>query len=217
MLTFTRQSSSESGPLNIASLIKEQIKLVRAFIPSNVRLIENIEVDQEIITADPSEIQQIVVNILNNANQALQPEGGVIEVTLDSCVLEEDLIATTGLLKAGRYIRFRTRDTGVGMSEEILHRIFDPFFTTKEMGDGTGLGLSMVHRSVQRAGGQVHVPSMPQDGSEFDVYWPEAPPGLPEAVSHERVSGKGISVLLIDTWRISMIFSPSISGTTGMS
>ena len=199
LLTFTRQSSTESGPLNIASLIKEQIKLIRTFIPSNVRLVENILTDQEIVTADPSEIQQIVVNILNNANQALQPEGGIIEATLDSCVFEEDFIATTGLLKAGRYIRFRVRDTGVGMSDEILHRIFDPFFTTKDLGEGTGLGLSMVHRSVLRAGGQVHVQSVPQNGSEFDVYWPEAPrEALPEPVSHERVSGKGISVLLID-------------------
>lgn len=199
LLTFTRQNNTESGPLDIASLIKEQVKLIRAFFPSNVKVIENDLTGREIVTSDPSEVQQIVVNILNNANQALQPDGGTIEITLDTCTLTEDFIASTGLLKPGKYVRFQVRDTGAGMGEEVLHRIFDPFFTTKEEGEGTGLGLSMVHRSVLRAGGQVHVQSVPGDGTVFDVYWPEAPAeALPEPVEYERVSGSGISVLVVD-------------------
>lgn len=199
LLMFTRQGTSEQGSLCVAPLIKEQIKVIRSFIPSNVQLVENIAVDKEIIIADPSEIQQIVVNILNNANHAMKPDGGTLEISLESCTLKDAYIAQTGMLKPGDYIRLRVRDTGCGMTDDVLKRIFDPFFTTKEVGEGTGLGLPMVHGSVLRSGGQIDVSSTPGQGSTFDIYWPEAPPeALSEPETHERVSGKGITVLVID-------------------
>ena len=199
LLTFTRQGAGESGPLCIAQLVKEQIKVIRAFLPSNVRLVEQITISKENIISDPSEVQQIVVNLLNNANHALQPAGGAIEISLGICQLNTECILTTGTLAPGNYIRLSVRDTGCGMEDAVLQRIFDPFFTTKDIGEGTGLGLAMVHGSILRSGGQIHVESTPGQGTVFELYWPEGPlDAVPAPTQEARVSGKGITVMVID-------------------
>ncbi len=199
LLTFARQGEGEDGPLYIAPLIKENMRALRSFLPSNIQVVENNSLKKEIIKGLPCDIQQILVNLLNNANQAMQPAGGVIELTLDTITLQEKRSVSTGILEAGGYVRLCVRDTGCGMDKEVLPHIFEPFFSTKESGTGTGLGLSMVHGSILRMGGQIHVESEPGKGTVFHIYLPQvfSEPDF-EPAAFERVSGEGISVIVVD-------------------
>lgn len=200
LLTFARRNTGELTPLCIASLIGEQVRFVNTYLPSNIKVIPRIGLAGEIIVAEPSEIQQAFVNLVNNANFAMQPGGGILEITLDAACPESELLLTTGVLPPGNYVRLRISDTGCGMDRETQHRMFDPFFTTKAPGEGTGLGLPMVHGTVLNSGGQIQVESEPGRGTSIEIYWPQAAPGtaIREDSRHEAVSGDGISVMVID-------------------
>lgn len=200
LLTFARKNVGETGPLHIASMIQEQAKFMHSYLPSNVTVQEDIRVTDEIIIADAAEVQQAFVNLVNNSNYAMQPGGGTLEIGLETVTVERPVMVTTGSLVPGSYVRLRIGDTGYGMDAETQLRMFDPFFSTKAPGEGTGLGLPMVHGSVLRLGGQIDVQSEPGRGTRIDLYWPRAEEGtiIPEQSRHEPVQGRGISVLIID-------------------
>lgn len=199
LLMFSRQRIGEAGPLCIAPLIEEQAKFMRTYLPSNIQVIQRINVGNEIILAEPSEVQQIFVNLVNNANHAMQPNGGVLDIGLNTVRLENDLFVATGRLEAADYVCLSVSDTGTGMDAEIQRRIFEPFFTTKDLNEGTGLGLPMVHGSVLRAGGQIDVKSAPGQGTCIDIFWPKASAEeLAVESLEEEISGTGMSVLVID-------------------
>jgi len=200
LLTFARKNVGETGPLHIASMIQEQAKFMHSYLPSNVTVQEDIRVTDEIIIADAAEVQQAFVNLVNNSNYAMQPGGGTLEIGLETVTVERPVMVTTGSLVPGSYVRLRIGDTGYGMDAETQLRMFDPFFSTKAPGEGTGLGLPMVHGSVLRLGGQIDVQSEPGRGTRIDLYWPRAEEGtiMPEQSRHEPVQGRGISVLIID-------------------
>lgn len=201
LLTFSRKQAGEMRPVEVAPIIREQAALMRNYIPSNIAIIDNILLDKEIIIADSVELQQAFVNLVNNANYAMQPEGGELEIGLDKVCIDNELLATTGMLTTGDYIRLRIRDTGCGMDSDTQMRMFDPFYTTKAADEGTGLGLPMVHGSVLRAGGQIQVESAPGKGTEISLYLPmaeETAQGIEEVSLEMPVSGKGISVMVVD-------------------
>ncbi len=199
LLTFARQSEGEDSPLYIVPLIKENLRVIRSLVPSNVRLVENITGCGEIVNTMPCDVQQIIINLINNANSAMQPHGGTLTVTLDAVELQENLPTMTGMLQPGKYVYLQVSDTGCGMEEEVLEHIFEPFFTTKKNGEGNGLGLSMLHGSVLRCGGRIHVESTPGKGTVFNIYWPQCPEKtIPVPTTLERVSGEGVSVVIID-------------------
>lgn len=201
LLTFSRKQAIEMKPVGIAPLIREQLSLMRNYLPSNITILEAIFLDEEIIIADAVELQQAFVNLINNANYAMQPEGGELEIGLDKVCIDNEMLATTGMLTTGDYIRLRIRDTGCGMDSDTQMRMFDPFFTTKAADEGTGLGLPMVHGSVLRAGGQIQVESAPGKGTEISLYLPvakETAQGIEEVTLEMPVSGKGIPVMVVD-------------------
>ena len=200
LLTFARLNPGEAGLLYIASMIHEQAKFMHTYLPSNIEVIQQIDVVDEVVIAEPSEVQQIFVNLVNNANAAMQPAGGMLEIVLDEVCLNSEQLVTTGILPPGKFVRLRVGDSGCGMDLETQHCMFDPFFTTKAPGEGTGLGLPMVHGSVLNAGGQIHVESAPGKGTTIDVYWPQAATGAVVGVEsrHEAASGEGISVMIVD-------------------
>lgn len=200
LLTFARMNPGEAGPLYIASMINEQVKFMHTYLPSNVEVIPQVDIVDEVIIAEPSEVQQIFVNLVNNANAAMQPAGGTLEVLLEEVCLNTEMLVTTGILPPGNYVRLRVGDSGCGMDLDTQHCMFDPFFTTKAPGEGTGLGLPMIHGSVLNAGGQIHVESAPGKGTTIDIFWPQAAPGtvVGEESRHEAASGEGISVMVID-------------------
>ena len=145
MLAFTRKSEQEKEPLQLGSIVKEAMKLLRASIPSTIRVKVKVENESGLVLADPTQMEQILMNLCMNAAHAMRERGGVLEVTLTDFNTPEDV--TGDGMRPGPYMRLTVRDTGVGMSPEIVEKVFDPFFTTKKHTEGTGLGLFVVDAS----------------------------------------------------------------------
>ena len=172
ILTFSRQSELERIPVDISLIARESLTLLRASLPATVEIHQNIETDIGIISADPTQIHQVVINLCTNAFQAISEEAGIIEVSLTNIDLDKDVAEKHLDIPPGPYVRLTVSDTGKGMTPEITQRIFDPYFTTKEKGQGTGLGLSVVHGIVESHGGGISVESEVEKGSTFHVYLP---------------------------------------------
>jgi PAS domain S-box-containing protein len=171
LLSFARKTSLEKKPTNIAPTIMESLKLLRASIPASIEIRRNITKDLDTILADPTQINQVLINLCTNADHAM-PDGGILEVNLKNVELDEDSNTQYSNLDSGRYVNLTVTDTGQGINPEIMARIFDPYFTTKEIGKGTGLGLSVVHGIVKSHGGEISVGSELGKGTTFRIYFP---------------------------------------------
>lgn len=199
ILTFSRQSEEkQKEPIQISLIIKEALKLLNAALPSTIEIRRNIAPNTHVVNADPTKIHQILMNLCTNAGHAM-PEGGVLEISLANVNLDEKICAELEGLTAGSYVRITIKDTGCGMDKKTLTRIFDPFFTTKAPGEGTGLGLSVVHGIVKSHGGNIVVQSKPGIGTTFHIYLPVAEliaKAQPETT--EQFRGGTESILFID-------------------
>ncbi len=158
VLAFSRREKVEKIHVSPTASVNDALSLLRSTIPSSIQLAHRID-NVPPIFADPSQICQVVTNLVANGAQAIEPAPGFITVTLQ---------------QAGEEIRLSVTDTGAGMDEATRQRIFEPFFTTKEVGQGTGLGLSIIDGIVRNHGGRIEVASEPGKGTHFDVYFPIA-------------------------------------------
>ncbi len=174
ILAISRQTEHERLVLQLSPLVKEALKLVRASFPATIEIRQNLVTEDDWILADPTEIYQVVMNLCTNAAHAMQEKGGMIEVNLDRAEVVRERPAYLGNIKPGSYVKLSVRDTGAGMHPEVIERIFEPYFTTKEVGQGTGLGLAVVHGIVETCGGGIDVSSQPGAGTTFQVYFPAA-------------------------------------------
>ncbi|MGD9364394.1 MAG: response regulator [Desulfobacteraceae bacterium] len=172
ILTFSRQSKSEIKPLYLSSVVKETLKFIRATTPTTIEIQQEIASDTGAALADPTQIHRLLINLYTNAVHAMRHKGGVLKVSLADRDLTEEAVATHADMKSGSYVELCVRDTGHGMSTKTMERIFDPFFTTKAVGEGTGLGLSVVHGIVKKHNGTIVVESQPEKGATFKVYLP---------------------------------------------
>ncbi len=172
ILDFSRQSKAEKKPVNLVPLIKEVVKLVRASLPTTIGIETVIEEPLDTVSANPSQIHQVILNLCTNAAHAMEGGAGSFKVTANNVTLTHSRISSHGILPAGRYVLITVSDNGCGMPEKVLQRIFEPFFTTKEQGKGTGMGLAVVHGIVKSHGGLIDVNSSPGQGSTFKVYLP---------------------------------------------
>jgi PAS domain S-box-containing protein len=172
ILTFSRHSEVNKRPLRIGPLIKETIKFLRASLPASIEIQTKINEYKTAIYGDTAQIHRVIMNLCTNAAHALRAEGGVLEIHLEKTVLSENEIVVYDDLKPGDYLELRVSDSGHGIPAEKIDRIFDPFFTTKERGEGTGLGLSVVHGIVKEMQGTIHVESTPGKGATFQVLLP---------------------------------------------
>ena len=172
ILTFSRQSEQERNPIQIHLVIKEALKLLRSSLPTTIEIKQDIRTEAMVL-ADPTMIHQVMMNLCTNASHAMRETGGILAVSLAEVNIVPDDYATELHLKPGRYLRLEVSDTGCGMPHEIAERIFEPYFTTKAKGEGTGLGLSVVHGIASKLGGHVTVYSEPGKGSTFHVYLPK--------------------------------------------
>lgn len=172
ILTFSRQSKSEIKPLYLSSVVKETLKFIRATTPTTIEIQQEIASDTGATLADPTQIHRLLINLYTNAVHAMRLKGGVLKVSLADRDLTEEAVATHADIKPGSYVELCVRDTGHGMSPETMERIFDPFFTTKPVGEGTGLGLSVVHGIVKKHNGAIVVESQLEKGATFKVYLP---------------------------------------------
>jgi PAS domain S-box-containing protein len=212
ILAFSRQTEIVRTPIQAHLLIKEALGLLRAALPSNITIQPVIDPYAGAILADPTQIQQIVLNLCTNAAHAMRESGGVIEVHLEPVDLPADYTTVTAVLRVGPYVRLIVRDTGDGMVPEIRERIFEPFFTTKNVGEGTGMGLAVVHGIVTSYGGGITVESAPGQGTTFAVYLPRLVAPTTSTVDieeplpgwHERLLLVDDEEALIQLWQVAL-------------
>jgi PAS domain S-box-containing protein len=172
ILTFSRQGEQDFQPLHIQSVVKEALRFLRSSIPTTITFEQDIAGEGGLVIADSSQIHQVVMNLCTNAYHAMRDLGGTLTVSLKPVILaDQDLTHKEGL-KPGPYLRLIVGDTGKGIKKEDLERIFEPYFTTKKKGEGTGLGLSLVHGIVRSVGGYISVYSEEGRGTTFQVYLP---------------------------------------------
>jgi two-component system, cell cycle sensor histidine kinase and response regulator CckA len=172
ILTFSRSVEHKIRPIHIGALTSEALKLLRATLPSTITIHQRIAPRVKAILADPTQIHQVLINLCTNAAHAMRENGGTLDISVEDTELVRDKGAGRTDLKPGSYVKLTVADSGTGIKPETVHRIFDPFFTTKGLGEGTGLGLSVVYGIVSGYGGTVTVQSNPGAGSSFSVYFP---------------------------------------------
>jgi PAS domain S-box-containing protein len=173
ILTFSRQSPTELRPVELGPVVKEAVRLVRNLLAANVEIRESLE-SRAVVAADPTQIHQVVLNLGMNGGLAMREGGGVLDVTLTDAELDEAFASAHPPIRPGRFLCLTVRDFGSGMTPDVLERAFEPFFTTRPQGEGTGMGLAVVHGIVHRHGGIVTAESEPGRGSTFRVYLPLA-------------------------------------------
>ncbi|MFH1217291.1 MAG: ATP-binding protein [Pseudomonadota bacterium] len=189
ILAFSRKGGEQLlQPIEPYLIVKESLKLMRATLPSSIEIREDISAESGIILADPTRVQQVVVNLCTNGLQAMESEKGVLTVSLQKKKLENGVLWEGRSLVPGEYVVLMVRDTGHGMDKDTLARIFEPYFTTKKMGSGTGMGLAMVHGIILDCGGMIEVESQPGQGTVFRVYFPAFNSETPEEKSDQTPS-----------------------------
>jgi PAS domain S-box-containing protein len=197
ILTFSRQGESDGRPIQLAMIIKEAVKLVRAGLPATINIRQRVQ-SHATIMADPVQIHQVIMNLCTNAGHAMKKQGGLLSISVDEVKLDTSFTDRYIGVEPGPFACISVEDTGEGIPPEIMDRIFDPFFTTKGKTEGTGLGLSVVHGIVCKLNGAITVTSTAR-GSRFDVYLPCIHAGgevLP-VQSHDIPRGTE-SIVLID-------------------
>jgi nitrogen-specific signal transduction histidine kinase/CheY-like chemotaxis protein len=171
ILTFSRQTEKEFVPVSISMIVKEVAKLLRSTLPTTIEIRHNIQSDS-LVMGDPTQIHQILMNLCTNAGHAMREKGGLLSIELENLELEENLVSDHITLDPGTYVTLRVTDTGHGIPAEYRDRIFDPFFTTKEQGEGTGMGLSVVHGIVKSYKGAIYAYSDVGKGTSFKIFLP---------------------------------------------
>lgn len=180
ILTFSRLDAPDRIPLEIPPLITEALNLLRATLPANVTIEKEIDPQCRPVLANPSQIQQIIMNLCTNAFHAMPPQGGIITVTLEEVHMASEEPPRDQNPDVANYAKLTVRDTGSGMPAEIRERIFEPYFTTKTTGDGTGMGLAVIHGIIKAYDGDIQVRSTPGLGSVFEIFLPCTTREVPE-------------------------------------
>ncbi|MCP3943062.1 MAG: DUF3365 domain-containing protein [Desulfobacteraceae bacterium] len=200
ILAFSRQSKKQFVPIQPNWIIKEVLKMLRASIPTTIKIAQDIPKCGTIL-GDPTQLHQIVLNLCTNAYHAMRESGGVLDIKLQSLLPgESDMMISSFALAPGSYILLEIGDTGVGMTKSLQDKIFDPYFTTKKRGEGTGLGLSVVHGLVKNFGGHISVTSEPGKGSIFRICFPQLKQDIliPPPPEQEILPGGNEKILIVD-------------------
>jgi len=198
LLSFARKTELEKRPINIVHVVKESLKLLRSSIPTSIEFHMNIPKDVDTILADPTQINQILLNLCTNAYHAM-PDGGTIEVILKNMELGDRAAARYRDLNPGRYVNLTVSDTGHGIPEAEIDRIFEPYFTTKEIGKGTGMGLAVVHGIVNRLDAVITVASEVGQRTTFNIYFPVIGKKAAQKIQTEEELPKGSErILFVD-------------------
>ena len=186
ILTFSRHSEQTLVDLQVGPIIKETVKFLRASIPATIEIRSKIQGELGLVKADPTQLHQVLMNLCTNASHAMRKGGGVLGIEVTEEQIDQAFPGLGHEMPPGKYIRLVVSDTGVGIPPDVLERIFEPYFTTKPAGEGTGLGLAVVHGIVKKMGGSLRVSSKVGVGATFEVYFPIVE-GLkkPEQVAEE--------------------------------
>ena len=200
ILTFSRRRDAEPEVIQPGPVVSEAVHLLRSSLPSTIPIELDISADSWIL-ADPTQVHQIVMNLGTNAFHAMKQTGGQLTVGLDEKVTSLTEPVLGGEMPPGRYVRLEVSDTGAGMDPDTLEKIFEPFFTSKNPGQGTGLGLSVVHGIVNSSRGHIKVTSELGMGSRFEIFFPatdEKGQSAEEALASDSIAGGSERVLFVD-------------------
>ncbi len=203
ILAFSRTETEALVPIQLRHIIAEAVQLLRASLPSTIQFEISLASNMPAVLANATQLHQVVMNLGTNASHAMRDRPGQLRVQLDSCLLDDAAIRGMPELAPGPFLRLTVSDTGCGMDAATQQRVFEPFFTTKEPGEGTGLGLSVVHGIIRRHHGAIRLTSEVGQGSAFEIYLP-AIPATPVKNSHEPgliPRGQGERILFVDDER----------------
>lgn len=190
ILRFSRQHEQERQRLSLHLIAQEVVRFLRVSLPSTIEIRQDLSKDAGMVLADPTQLHQVLMNLSVNAEHAMRDTGGILEIRIDSVAADDAAVQAHPALEAKPHVRLCVRDTGCGIPPEVVEKIFDPFFTTKPIGEGTGMGLAMVHGIVNRHGGVIAVESQPGAGTTFTIYLPQveevvkAEPSAPTPSTH---------------------------------
>ena len=198
--TFSQQRAGDRRPLLLQSIIDEAFSLLKATVPARIKMKMQLDDSCGPVLADPTQIHQVVMNLGTNAFHAMRENGGTFNVDLSEVEIDSAATADAMGITQGKYVKLEVGDNGHGMENSVKERIFEPFYTTKGPGDGTGLGLSVVHGIVSEYSGAIQVFSEPQTGSTFNIYLPRIDAKVEE---EEQVVPAGIQegserILVVD-------------------
>jgi len=175
---FSRCGQEQREPVPLDSIVREAMKLLRAWLPTTIEIRQHIDPGPSLVFANATQMHQMLMNLCANAEHAMRSQGGVLEIRVEPFEVGAEYAAHHAPLSPGPHVRLTVRDTGQGMEPHITERIFDPFFTTKKAGEGTGMGLAVVHGIVASHGGAITVESAPGQGTQCEVLLPRCD-GLP--------------------------------------
>jgi PAS domain S-box-containing protein len=199
ILTFSRQAEQVRRPVVVQEIVLEVMRLLRATLPTTIDFRQQIEPGQARVLGDPTQLHQVLINLCTNAEHAMRERGGLLEVQVKTVEVDAEFATAHPPLQPGSHVKLTVRDTGHGMAPQIQERIFEPFFTTKARGEGTGMGLAVVHGIVTAHGGVLAVESAPERGTRFDCYLPRCDKAEVLAIPEEAVArGQGVRILFVD-------------------
>ncbi len=198
ILTFSRKSQSKYEVMSVIPLIKEATKFLRSSLPTTTKIDQNIDEDCKDILANPTQVHQIIMNLCTNSDYAMRQKGGRLSIGLMNVEITDQNMPQPNM-QCGDYVQLTIADTGSGISQEILDRIFDPFYTTKPVGEGTGMGLSVVHGIVNGYGGAIRVESKINEGTKFEIFFPATKEDIkPVEVEPAIIKGGNERILFVD-------------------
>ncbi len=200
VLTFARGMEGERTTVQVKHIIVDLVKVLTETLPKSISVKREIEQDLPLISADPTQIHQVLMNLCINARDAM-PSGGTLSIRAETIALDETFSKINVDAAPGSYVLITVTDTGTGMSPDVVNRIFDPFFTTKPVGHGTGLGLSTSITIVKSHGGFINVYSERGKGTQFSIYFPAMADDRPLAdpkIAEALPSGSGEIILVVD-------------------
>ncbi len=198
ILGFARQTDGQIKPVRISGIIKETLSLIRSSIPTTINIESHIATNASIL-ADPTQLHQVFMNLCTNASQAMEEKGGVLSINLKEVHFEEQRFFDHVTLPKGKYFQIEVADTGTGISKENLDYIFEPYFTTKKSGEGTGMGLAMVHGVVKSLNGEIFVSSIEHERTLFSIYLPfSKKERIEDIIPRENLPKGNENILLID-------------------
>jgi PAS domain S-box-containing protein len=199
IITFSRQKEPRRERLKLAPLVKDSLKLLRVAFPKNIEVRQVIRRESGAVMADPGQIQQLVMNLCSNAVYAMKESGGTLEVNVAPVEIDRHQALIIADLRPGPYLKLTVKDTGAGMTPEVMDKAFDPFFTTKKPGEGSGMGLAVVQSIVRSLEGAVTAESELGRGSTFTVFLPRAKGAAPRRDRKASTMARGReSVLLVE-------------------
>jgi PAS domain S-box-containing protein len=202
ILGFSRSGLGDRVPVNVKAVVTEVLELLQASLPTGIRLQSRIDAGDAAVIGDATYLHQVAMNLCTNAIQAMEL-GGTLNVVLERAEVTDSVILSRGTLARGPYVRLMVSDTGTGISPAVLERMFDPFFTTKDVGEGTGLGLSLVDGIVTDLAGAIDVTSIVGVGTRFEIWLPVAGEAAAPAAEASRTlpQGSGETVMIVDDER----------------